>query len=444
MTTPCGCPEHERATGMTRRGLLGRALAVGAAGAFGGLAADTLSTSLAFADSGYQGDVLVVLSLRGGFDGLNVVVPHGDPNYYLARPQIGVPRSMLLGADVMFGLHPAMAPLLPFWQAGTLGAVHAVGQPNPTRSHFQAMEEMERAAAGTSLRTGWLDRMLGVNGATSPFNGVAVGSAMTPRAFAGPTPDLSVRSLDDFALSGEAAGRPMAATLRALYDDAPPAMATPAAAVDSALATTAALRSAGYTPANGAVYPDSELGAALRDVARLVKAKVGLMAATVDFGDWDFHENIGTPVKGQRLHDHLADVAAALAAFAADLGPTGLAGVTLLTLSEFGRRVAENGSRGADHGHGNAMLLLGGGVRGGRVHGRWPGLAPAQLVGGDLAGTTDYRAVIAEILQRRCGLGDINAVFPGVTAAGLGLVTPLSGRAGVGPTMSTTLPTPTG
>jgi uncharacterized protein (DUF1501 family) len=418
----CGCAE---ARGLSRRGLLGRALATGATGALAGLAAEGMSTRLAFADAGtpYAGDVLVVLSLRGGFDGLSAVVPHGDPDYYAARPNIGVPKAQLLGGDSMFGLHPALAPLLPLWQGGSLAAVHAVGQPHPTRSHFQAMEEMERAAAGTSLRTGWLDRMLGATGATSPFSGVSIGGAMTPRVLAGPSPDLSLRAVDSFTLAGQSASRPMAATLRALYDGAPAVLAHPARAVHGALATTAALRTAGYSPANGATYPDTQLGNALRDVARLVKAKVGLTAACVDSGDWDMHQGLGAPVEGQRMYRHLGDLAAALAAFATDLGPAGMGGVTLLTLSEFGRRVQENGSRGTDHGHGNAMLLLGGNVKGGRVYGRWPGLAPAKLVGGDLAGTTDYRAVIAEVLRRRCGLADAGPVFPGLSlGTALGVV----------------------
>ncbi|HEU5109349.1 MAG TPA: hypothetical protein VFT95_12460, partial [Micromonosporaceae bacterium] len=242
--TTCGCPS------ITRRGLIGKALAAGAVGAFAGLAGEGLSTRLAFADATtpYAGDVLVVLSLRGGFDGLSAVVPHGDPEYYKARPGIGVPRSQLLGGDAMFGLHPALAPLLPLWRGGNLAAVQAVGQPSPTRSHFQAMEEMERAAAGTSLRTGWLDRMLGLTGASSPFAGVAVGGAMAPRVFAGPSPDIALRSVDSFTLAGETASRPMAATLRALYADAPAALAGPARSAGAALGTASTLKAAGYTP----------------------------------------------------------------------------------------------------------------------------------------------------------------------------------------------------
>jgi uncharacterized protein (DUF1501 family) len=246
---------------------------------------------------------------------------------------------------------------------------------------------------------------------------------MTARALNGPVPDLGLRSIDSFSLAGEAAKRPMAATLRALYDGAPAVLADPARAVGDALRTTDALRATAYVPATGAEYPATPLGNALRDVARLVKGRVGLMTACVDFGDWDMHEGLGTAVKGQQMYEHLSELALALAAFATDLGPTGMNGVTLLTLSEFGRRVQENGNKGTDHGHGNAMLLLGGGVRGGRVYGRWPGLAPSKLIAGDLAATTDYRAVVGEVLQKRCRVGNLGAVFPGVTAAAYGTVT---------------------
>ncbi|MGK5679080.1 DUF1501 domain-containing protein [Actinoplanes sp. URMC 104] len=396
-----------------RRTLLGGALA--------GLTGAMLSTRLAFAaaaDHAYRGDVLVLLSLRGGFDGLSAVVPAGDAAYYQARPGIGVPRARLIGGDRFFGLHPSLAPLLPFWKSGKLGAVHAVGQPAPNRSHFAAMEELERAAPGTSTRTGWLDRMVGGLGATDPFSAVSVGQARPARVLDGPAPNLGVSALDAFTLNGESDIKPIAATMAALYADAPAHLAGTATQLLGALDTAKSVQAAGYVPANGAAYPDSELGKALRDVARLIKADVGLMTATVDSGDWDMHENLG-----RKMPDHLGDLARALAAFATDLGPDGLGRVTLVTISEFGRRVAENGSGGLDHGYGNAMFLLGGHVRGGKVHGRWPGLAPAKLVGGDLAVTTDYRSVIAEILRVRCGLSSTAAVFPGVKPATLGVVT---------------------
>jgi uncharacterized protein (DUF1501 family) len=418
MSCECTEPTTVAKARISRRRLLG----AGAAGAFAALAGEQLSTQLAFAaDKSYTGDVLVLLSLRGGFDGLSAVVPAGDAAYYAARPTIGVPQAQLIGGDGYFGLNPALAPLLPFWQAGTLGAIQAVGQPAPNRSHFAAMEELERAAPGTSIRTGWLDRMMGGLGASNPFSAVSVGSAMPARVLAGPAPSLGLTSIDSFTLDGEAPTRPMAATMAALYSGAPAPLAQTTQQVTAALTTTGTLKAAGYTPADGAVYPNTDLGRALRDVARLIKAEVGLTSACVDFGDWDMHENLGLATAGKRMFDHLHDLALALAAFATDLGQTGLGKVTLLTISEFGRRVGQNGSGGLDHGYGNAMFVLGGGVQGGKVHGRWPGLDPASLVDGDLAVTTDYRAVIGEILGARCGVGDVSAVFPGVKASSLGV-----------------------
>jgi len=396
---------------------------LGGAAALTGLAAAGLSTRVAFADPGYAGDTLVLLSLRGGFDGLSAIVPIGDPAYYAARPAIGVPKSQVVAGDGSFGLHPAMAPLLPLWQGGKLAAVHAVGQPDPTRSHFAAMEAMENAAPGASIRSGWLDRMLGATGATGPLAGVSLGAAMPARLLAGPAPAVSMPAIDGFKLAGDSAKRPVAAALRAMYADAPAALAGPAQAADRALAATAGMRAEAYAPANGAAYPATDLGAALRDVARLIKARCGLVTAAVDCGDWDMHEGLGAAGEGHRMHDNLAELSLALAAFAADLGATGLANVTLVTISEFGRRVAENASHGADHGHGNAMLLLGGGVRGGKVYAKWPSLASGALVAGDLAATSDYRSVIGEILQKRCGLGALSGVFPSVTPSTFGLAT---------------------
>jgi uncharacterized protein (DUF1501 family) len=412
----CACDEQKA---LSRRGFLGRAAAVGAAAGLAGVVGDGLSSRFAFAATpAYTGDVLVVLSLRGGFDGLSAIVPHGDPEYYKARPTIGVPKAKLIGGNEMFGLNPALAPLLPFWQGGQLAAVHAVGQPAQNRSHFAAMEELERAAAGTSVRTGWLDRMLGLTGTTSPWAGVSVGSMSPARALAGPTPDFALSTVDGFALSGDTDKIQMSAALRALHTGTPAAVSAPALAANDALATVKTLGA--YTPANGAVYPDTPLARALRDVARLIKGKVGLSAACVDFGDWDMHEGLGTAEAGQRMFTHLGELAAALAAFATDLGPTGMQNMTLVTLSEFGRRVAENGSRGVDHGYGNAMLMLGGGVKGGTVYGNWPGLAPAKLASGDLMATTDYRSVLAEVLQQRCRVGSTSAIFPNVTPSAFG------------------------
>ncbi len=407
---------------MSRRAFLASAAATGA---LAGLANVGLSTRMAFAATPYAGDVLVVLSLRGGMDGLNVVVPSGEPLYYSKwRPSIGIPQGALLQLDSMFGLHPAMGSLMPFWNSGSLGFVHAVGQDSPTRSHFDAMAEMERAAPGSGLRTGWLDRTLGLRDLGTAFQGCQVGSGMAADMFTGPSPELAMWSVDDFQLSAayDATERDRWSTaLTSLHHGGPKDLVAPVTTTMSALNTTAALKTAGYTPDPSATYPDTDLGHALTDVARLIKADVGLQVAAVDYGDWDMHSDMGTVDTGW-LHDHLTELSGALAAFATDLGAQ-FANVTLITLTEFGRRVEENGS-GADHGHGQAVLLLGGGVNGGQVHGSWPGLADADLVDGDLAGTTDYRTLLAEILEKRCGATAMDQVFPGVPSTRVGVVAP--------------------
>ena len=426
----CDCPETDRTgerSGLTRRTLLRRLATAGAlAGAFSLVDVLTPNARYAFAASpaAYHGDVLVVLSLRGGFDGLNAIVPIGDPGYLAARPGIGIPAGALIPVGGIFGLHPALQPLKPFWDAGTFGAVQAVGQSSPTRSHFQAMAELERAAPGSSLRTGWLDRTIGSRDEGTVFQAAQVGSTQVAASLAGPHPELSMTSIKDFDLAGaESADQRQlwTSTLKSLQAGAPATVAGPAAAALGAIATTTALTAQAYTPANGAQYPlDSPLGAALRDTARLIKAGVGLQVACVDQGDWDMHAGMGSVDAGW-MHDHLSDLAQSLAAFATDLGSS-MDTVTVVTLSEFGRRVTENGSGGVDHGHGNAVLLLGGAIAGGRVHGTWPGLAADQLIDGDLAGTTDYRLILGEILTRRCGVASLEGVFPGLTGAPIGVI----------------------
>ena len=421
----CGCAEQRA---LSRRDVLRSGALIGGLAAAGvtlpSIVAPDVAARVAFGAEPPTGDVLVVLSLRGGFDGLNVVVPHGDPAYYAARPSIGIPKASLVAGDAMFGLHPALAPLVPLWRAGKLGAVHAVGQPAPSRSHFKAMEEMERAAPGTSTRNGWLDRMIGVQGSTGVFNAVQVGTTMPSPAFAGPAGELAMRSIGAFKLQAASSAADVArwnTALRGLHAGAPELIAAPARAALDALGTCQQLEQTPYVPAGGAAYDQkSGLAMALRDVARLIKAQVGLRVACVDYGDWDMHAGLGRPDRGW-LRDELAELARALLAFSQDLGPA-LDGVTLVTLSEFGRRVKENASGGVDHGNGNAVLLLGGGVVGGRVHGRWPGLSPAALVNGDVAGRTDYRAVLAEILVKRCGASSLSTVFPGLAASSLGVV----------------------
>jgi uncharacterized protein (DUF1501 family) len=412
---PCGCPDYER--GMNRRSFLKRA---GLAGLVAGIAHETAFSQLAFSAVPFTGDVLVVLSLRGGFDGLQAIVPTADPDYLDWRPNVGIPQSALLNlGDPTFAMHPAMGSLLPFWQDQTFGVVHAVGMESPNRSHFSAMEEMERAAPGSSLRTGWIDRLLGTRLAASEFQGVQMGSSMASSAFLGSgSSELAMWSIDSFGLNGAWDDAELArwnTALAGLNDGAPEVLRTPALGALGALNVAAQLQATGYIPANGAAYPDTDLGHALTDVARLIKAGVGLQVAAVDYGDWDMHADMGD-VDGGWLVDHLTELSGSLAAFATDLGTVGMSSVTLVSLTEFGRRVEENGSGGTDHGHGQVVLLMGEGVKGGQVHGDWPSLAPGDLVDGDLAATTDYRSILAEVLEKRCdaSAADVTGVFPGL------------------------------
>ena len=436
----CGCPDDRRAT-LSRRALLRSAGIVGAAG----LAAPMLSTQVALAAPGYTGDTLIVLSMRGGFDGLSAVVPYGDNDYQNWRPTTAVPQAELLAGttDGTFGLHPSFAPLLPYWTAGSFGVVTACGLWAPDRSHFEAQAEMERAAPGSSTRTGWLDRVVGVNGLTgSSFQAVQVGDTLPPESLLGPNPELAMDSLANFHLSGvSAAERPLWDTaLRALHSASPTALKQPTYTTLDAIQTVSTLVPASgsttdpYPPSNGAVYDSSSSFAmALRDVAKMIKAGVGLQVCCIDFGDWDMHVDLG-PIRPDGdttgsywFADHLLEFTTAIAAFMKDLG-TKMDDVTMVTLTEFGRRVEENGSKGVDHGYATSVMLAGNGVKGGSVKlsGAWPTLADGALVDGDLDVTTDYRIVLKEILSKRCRVSssDLSSIFPGVPSAGLDIVKP--------------------
>ncbi|MFZ0161243.1 MAG: DUF1501 domain-containing protein, partial [Kineosporiaceae bacterium] len=367
-------------------------------------------------------DVLVVISLRGGFDGLSAIVPAADANYARSRPNIAVPASTLKKVDATFGLAPGLKALYPLWDAGKVAAVHAVGQQDPTRSHFEAMAEMERAAPGSSLRTGWIDRSIGMLANAGPFAGAQVGNSTMPASMYGEHSKFAVASLKDIKIGVGEDLVPVSAwsrSLTQLHRGARPDVVKPTA---DAIAAVGRLKGVpASVEAAAAGYPNGQVGAALHDVARLIKANLGMTFATVDMGNYDMHQNLGGATGGW-MFNQLTELSGALAAFAKELGPD-LDRVTVMTMSEFGRRVAQNGSGGLDHGHGNAVLVMGGGVNGGKVYGQWPGLAPGALDSGDLKATTDYRTLTAEILTKRCGISGVNQVFPGYRAGDLGVVT---------------------
>jgi len=425
----CGCSPE---AGLSRRAVLRAMAAGGALGAAVAVAGEGTHSRYAFAADGSTGDTVVILSLRGGFDGISAVAPVGDPSYLTARPGMAVAAGSAIALDRTFALHPKMAPLKKWWDSGHLAVVTDVGQADPTRSHFDAMAEMERAAPGSGLRTGWIDRLAGARGTTDALDVAQIGSSSAPSSFIGPVGESVLRSIESFSMTGASTAKDVASwtsALTALHAGAPAPLAGSVRTMLGAVGTVSQVRSQPWTA--HAEYPRdgngnlTSLATALADTARLIKAGVGLSVASIDSGDWDIHEGAGVNTTWGRTPRKLAELAAAMSAFAADLG-THLATVSLVTLSEFGRRVAQNGTDGTDHGHGNMVLALGGGINGRRVHGSWPGLAPAQLVDGDLPGRTDYRDVLANVLTRRTSTTSthIQATFPGLRTTALDIARP--------------------
>ncbi len=367
----------------------------------------------AAAASASKRKILVAIFQRGAADGLNMLVPHAEKRYYALRPSLAIARpgaaEGALDLDGFFGLHPAMAALQPLYAAKQLAVVAAAGSPDPTRSHFDAQDYMESGTPGRkSTRDGWLNRALAPEPKASPLRAVAMNPNL-PRALRGANPAVAVASLREFEVR-ERESAPILEGMYARSGDA--ALNGSARNTFEAVRLLESMRRESYTPGNGAVYPNGRLGQSLQQVARLIKANVGVEVAFADTGGWDTHAN-----QPLQLANLLRDFSGAIAAFHRDLGD-GMEDVVAVTMSEFGRTARENGNRGTDHGHANAMFVIGAGVRGGRVHGRWPGLEPEQLYESrDLAVTTDFRDVLGELAVKHLGVRDVARVFPGHTAA---------------------------
>jgi len=366
---------------------------------------------------------LIAIFQRGAVDGLNVVVPFGEAEYYKARPSIAIPRPTdaengALDLDGFFGFNPRLKALKPLWDAKRLAVVHACGSPDSTRSHFDAQDYMETGTPGLkSTADGWLNRYLQAKREEAaaheknPFRAVSL-TQQLPRTLQGAAPAVAMNQIAQFGVRAGQRSDEASALFEAAYGAAPDRIlaGTGREAFD-AMKMLKTADPAQYQPANGASYPGSPFGQALRQIAQLTKANVGLEVAFADVGGWDTHVNQGAS-QGQ-LATRLNDFGQAIAALATDLGDA-LDDTVILTMSEFGRAVSENGNRGTDHGHGNAMMAIGGRVRGGRVYGRWPGLAVEQRYDRrDLAVTTDFRDVFGEILVRHLGLSDTHGIFPG-------------------------------
>jgi uncharacterized protein (DUF1501 family) len=439
-----GCDCSSRLVG--RRGFLGGAAGLAALGmvsGFGSLG----NMQVAFADGAtdYNGNTLVVVSLRGGFDGLSAVMPIADPYYagtggkQSIRPTIGLSQAQVFQLDPTFGMHPALQPLQSLWTQGQLAFVHNVGQEDPTMSHFDATALMEQAEPNAPDKTGWIERLSTLSGpaGNDAFAEVSLGPATAPASTYGPYPATAMQSLSSFKLSGTDSTNDFASwskALTALQAGASAYVKTPTINALAALSAVSGIASS--SPQNGAVYPGStDLGKSLSDLAKLIRAG-GVRVAAVDsngtnYRGWDMHVEMGSGTdQGGWIWSNLTTLGQALAAFVQDLGPA-MANVSLVVLSEFGRRAYENDSGGLDHGHGNLVIALGGGINGGtKVLGKWEGLSPSQLdSNGNLRGSNDYRWVLAEIASKRLGFttAELKAVFPNT-----GKVNPLDTSSWVG------------
>ncbi|RIK31963.1 MAG: hypothetical protein DCC56_07265 [Anaerolineae bacterium] len=366
-----------------------------------------------------RGDTLVVIFLRGAADVLNMVVPHGEDAYYALRPSLGIPHPDESGAkkeeraidlDGFFGFHPSMSALLDAWTSQQLAIIHACGAPDESRSHFKAMELMERGVDDErGPASGWIGRHLATlnTGNSSPLRAVGMGTR-PQRSLSGSVPVSALRSIADFHLGGDQrALQQMRAALNVVYEDDVLGQDTL-----SIMDTLEQLDPATYQ-SPFATYPDTEFGLALKQTAMLIKAEVGLEVSAIDVGGWDTHFAQGS-VTGL-MPSLMKDLADGMAAFHADMQQH-MKNLTVVTMSEFGRRASENGSLGTDHGHGSMMMVMGGNVDGGKVHGEWPGLQDGQMIGpGDLAVTTDYRDVLSEVLQKRLNNPATDQIFPNYT-----------------------------
>ena len=364
--------------------------------------------------------VLVTIFQRGAVDGLNMIVPHGDSEYYDLRRTIAVaPPGKNDGAidlDGHFGLHPTMQSLAAFWKSKQLAVIHGAGSPDNTRSHFDAQDYMESGTPGNkSTRDGWLNRVMQAapEKDASPFRAVSMTQSL-PRALYGKAPSVAMTNLADFSIKAGLYTADLKGGFEGVYqENAKDNLGETGRETFEAVNFLKRANPAQYKPENGAAYPNSDLGRSLMQIAQLIKAGVGLEVAFTDTGNdvrWDTHTNEGG-ARGQ-LANFLRTFSGAISAFATDLGGR-MDDVLVLTMSEFGRTARENGSRGTDHGHGNAMLVLGNSVKGGKVYGDWKGLKSEQLnEGRDVAVTTDFRDVFAEVASKHLATKDLNLLFP--------------------------------
>lgn len=397
-----------------------RHILAGAAAGFGALLTTTSMPRYSFAAPSANGgnELLVCVFMRGGFDGLSAVVPLNDPAYYAARSTIAVRAEQTMSLDSTWGLNNHMKSLKPIWDAGEMAIIQGSGSPDVSRSHFTDQVTVERAAPA-SVRSGWLGRHLQTKSSdTGTFRGVTIGTSTVFSLTTNNLDTLAVSSIDEFDLQvwgGDDMKSRVRRALDEMYGGAGGEVQRCAQSAFDAASTLQQVRSS-YPQSSSAGYPDSDWGKGLAEIARMAKAGVGMEVACIDIGDWDMHSGLGQASDEQAWFSRRArDFADGLAAFRKDLGDK-WATTTIVTMSEFGRRVAENGSGGVDHGQGNTMFVMGGGVKGGRVLGKVPSLVDSNLSLGDVPITLDYRQALSEIVSNKLGnKASVSEVFPGFT-----------------------------
>lgn len=358
--------------------------------------------------------VLVAIFQRGAMDGLSAVIPFGEKRYAELRPTLAVPRDAAFDLDGFFALNPALKSLQPLWASKQLAAIHATGSPEPTRSHFDAQDFMESGTPGRkATRDGWLNRAIAPQPNPSPIRAISMGGTLA-RSLRGTNRAVAVNTIAGFKVRDNAQTEFMS-----MYSQSPDTVLQGTG--KDTFEAVKLLASINKTQAaSGVTYPGSRLGQSLQQIATLIKADAGLEVAFADTTGWDTHIN-----QAQALQGLLTDFAESLAAFHQDLGAR-MADVTVVSMSEFGRTAKENGNRGTDHGHANVMFALGGDVAGGKVYGKWPGLEAEQLYQQrDLAVTTDFRDVLATVVQHHTGGADLAKIFPGHAAQPLHFFRPM-------------------
>jgi uncharacterized protein (DUF1501 family) len=413
-----GCDMHgrdlPRRNAVTRRGFMkGGALALVGTSVIPSFLTRSIYAEMTTAAANRK--KLVVIFQRGACDGLNVVVPYTEKNYYSMRPTIAIQPNEVIDLNGFFGLHPQMAAFKPLYDQGHLAIVHAVGSPDPSRSHFDAQDYMESGTPGVKVTPdGWLNRALQtepLTGKPSAFRAVALGTEV-PRTLQGLVPAIAVANLADFSVAGKG---PQTSSIsnafQAMYDESSDAVLHGTGEETfEAVKMLKAADPAKYAPAAGVVYPNTAFGNSMKQIAQLLKANLGVEAAFSDIGGWDTHQNQGG-ANGQ-LANRLKEFSETIAAFWQDMG-SDQQNITLVTMSEFGRTARQNGTGGTDHGHANVMFVLGGGVKGGKIYGQWPGVADEQLnEGRDLKVTTDFRNVLGEAAYKTLGSRKLDVVFP--------------------------------